>query len=193
MKNPETISDIFKVGTRLPEDYDRMRKVNAIQDIARLRGLLSKRPLSTDAFQELYDSPYYAILEYQNKLEAEMGRRVAKNGGPQVKETKHDNGGIVPNSNLFNPDSCTISGFNWNINELAQVEEIKPLKQGDWVKWTGNLLCTAPQDCRICRIEHLKLLQCFESVPLSDKDDFIFILSNGYWAYGWQIEILNKL
>lgn len=71
------------------------------------------------------------------------------------------------------------------------------VRVGDTVMWRGAWGRDAPKQAviesmELCSRPHEKYGEPVDSVPLADKDRLCVSLSNGSWAYGYQIEPIKS-
>lgn len=70
------------------------------------------------------------------------------------------------------------------------------IKIGDSVLWSGCWGRDPQQRTTITEIEHCpnggKYGESVNEIDTNRKDECVFTLENGHWAYGYQIQLTNK-
>jgi hypothetical protein len=71
------------------------------------------------------------------------------------------------------------------------------IKVGDTVNWSGSWGRDPVKEATVvgielCEAPGMKEGESVDSITVEDKDRCVFDLSNGHWAYGTQIQPINK-
>ena len=76
---------------------------------------------------------------------------------------------------------------------LQDIQDDRVIREGDYVMWRGNWGKSAPKQVRVTRIELCnskgeKYGERVREVSVADLDRTVFVLGNGHWCYGNQID-----